>query len=176
MSKKKFTDGWESLFESASDHASGQTLLLFELPESETGKPHRRSKSHAAEAVPEPPKHSGKSFASDLESFLQEAFEESFTEQTRQRTDAEPEPNAKTRRRPAPASRGLDSLIRNTMEETQAGTDHSTAGVRRLVLFLDEHKIARLKSIARSEKTLLRSIVDQIVAEYIAEYERLHGE
>lgn len=176
MSKKKFTDGWESLFEPASDHASGQTLLLFDLPESETAKPQRGAKSTVAEAAPELPKHSGKSFASDLESFLQEAFEDSFAEQTRQRTDAEPEPNAKTRRRPAPAARGLDSLIRNTMEETQAGTDHSTAGVRRLVLFLDEHKIARLKSIARTEKTVLRSIVDQIVAEYIADYERRQGE
>ena len=174
MSRKKFTDGWEGLFESASDNASGQTLLLFDLPESETAKSHRHAKSQTAESVAESHKHTGKSFASDLESFLQEAFEDSFAEQTQQRTDAEPEPDAKTRRRPA--ARGLDALIRNTMEEAHTGVEGSSAAVRRLVLFLDEHKIARLKSIARSEKTVLRSIVDQIVAQYIAEYERRHGE
>lgn len=175
MSRKKFTDGWEGLFDTASDHASGEPLLLFDLSEpSEKTPPKRRAPSKVTEAAQEHPKHSGKSFASDLESFLQEAFEESFTEQTQQRTDTEPEPNAKTRRRPA--ARGLDALIRSTLDEAQTGAENSNAGVRRLVLFLDEHKISRLKSIARSEKTVLRSIVDQIVADYIADYERRHGE
>ncbi len=166
MSRKKFTDGWEGLFDSAPDSGQGGALLLFELPEPDSSNTRRKAKVHVTET---PAKHAGKSFASDLESFLQEAFEESFTEQTQQRTDSEPAPGAKTRRRPA---RGLDSLIRSTVESDSQDPDMPGPNTRRLVLFLDEEKIAKLKSIAREERKVLRSVVDQIVAEFIAQYEK----
>lgn len=168
MSKKKFTDGWEGLFESSSDSAAG-AMLLFELPEPSPPKKLRKPKATLVDALP---KHAGKSFASDLASFLEEAFEESFVEQTQQRTDATPSAEANAPKRPAP--RGLDALIRSTLPQEGEPDSAGAAGqsVRRLVLFLDEAKVNKLKSIAREERKQLRAIVDQIVAAFIAEYEK----
>lgn len=165
MSRKKFTDGWEGLFETATDTPPGESGLLFDLPEP-TAAPRRNKTRQRGEN----PRHGGgKSFTSDLESFLQEAFEESFAEQTRQGAASAQPAVEKSRKRPAG---GLDSLIRSTIEPDNLHLEKPGPNTRRLVLFLDEEKIAKLKSIARVEKTLLRSIVDQIVAEFIAEYEQ----
>ncbi len=168
MSRKKFTDGWEGLFETATDTPPGESGLLFDLPEP-TAAPRRNKTRQRGEN----PRHGGsKSFASDLESFLQEAFEESFAEQTRQGAASAQPAVEKTRKHPAAG--GLDSLIRSTIEPDNLHVEKPGPNTRRLVLFLDEEKIAKLKSIARVERKVLRHIVDQIVAEFIAEYEKLH--
>ncbi len=169
MSKKKFTDGWEGLFESGNDSTAAGAMLLFELPDPSPPKKLHKSKATLVDA---PSKHASKSFTSDLASFLEEAFEESFAEQTQQRTDTVSSDEANTPGRTAP--RGLDALIRNTLPREGESVSAGPAGqaVRRLVLFLDEAKVNKLKSIAREERKQLRTIVDQIVAAFIAEYEK----
>lgn len=167
MSRKKFTEGWDSLFETPKETASGETGLLFDLPEPTPPAP-RKKPALRSEA---PKQASGKSFMSDLESFLQEAFDESFAEQTAQRASS-PAPEAKPRKRAGGSGSGLDALIRSTIEPDNLQIENPDRGTRRLVLFLDEQKISKLKTIARVERTLLRTIVDQIVAEFIAGYEK----
>jgi hypothetical protein len=165
MSRKKFTEGWDSLFETTKETAPGETGLLFDLPEPTPPAPRKKTALRSETSKP-----SGKSFMSDLESFLQEAFDESYAEQTAQRPSSTPD--AKPRKRAGGSGSGLDALIRSTIEPDNLHIENPDRGTRRLVLFLDEQKISKLKTIARVERTLLRTIVDQIVAEFIAGYEK----
>ena len=46
-----------------------------------------------------------------------------------------------------------------------------TKGTKRITLTFDPDKLEKLKTIARRERTYLRDIIDEIVAEYLDEYE-----
>jgi hypothetical protein len=168
MSRKKFTDGWESLFETTHDVDLMEKTSSEHTPADISKK--TRKPAANRQAAKKTRTSTGKSFTCDLESFLQEAFEDSFAEQTKQRSDSEPAPGAKTPL--TNNAQGLDALIRSTINHDSISIDESGTGPKRLVLFLDEKKILKLKNIAKTEKTLLRNIIDQIVAEYIASYEK----
>jgi hypothetical protein len=113
-------------------------------------------------------KSSGKDFSSDLQSFLQDAFEESYEAQvSRKHTLSGSSPELKKRRR-KPLS-GLDSLIRNTLEPSSIRIDPEAT--RRLVVTFKEEQLQKLKTIARKEKTYLKEIINEIVEEFIKAYE-----
>ena len=156
MSKKRFTAGLESLLSSPEDAAlQGHALLS---AESTTAK---------SSSIPKPEpnkKAQGKRFTDDLQAFLMEAFEESFERQMQQ-VPAE----AEIKKRSAKPMEGLDALIRSTIEPKVQFDQHAT---RRLTLQFDERKLEKLKTIAKMEKTLLRDIIDGIVEEYIARWEK----
>ena len=111
---------------------------------------------------------SGKDFSSDLHSFLQDAFEESFEEQVSRESSASITPPEVKKRRRKPLS-GLDSLIRNTLEPSSMRIDPNST--RRLVVNFKEEQLQKLKSIARKEKTYLKEIINEIVEDFIREYE-----
>lgn len=162
MSKKKLKDGLESLFADYAVHSSEQ-------PSTGAGASDR-----SAVAVKEKPaegekRSSGKKFASDLENFLQSAFEDSFDRQ-RNKGLSELEETALKKRSHRPLS-GLDSLIRTTVDPREMHIDEQLP-TRRLTIVFDEKKLSKLKEIARLEKTVLRDIIDEIVAGFIMEYER----
>lgn len=162
MSKKRFTDGLESLLSTPEDAGLQGNALL--SAESNTAK----SKSPAAaEPSPESSKKAqGKRFTDDLQAFLMEAFEESFERQMQQ-VPAE----AEIKKRSTKPMEGLDALIRSTVEPSRVQFDQHAA-TRRLTLQFDERKLEKLKTIARMEKTLLRDIIDSIVEEYISRWEK----
>ena len=156
MSKKRFTAGLESLLSSPEEDALQGSALL--SAESTTAKSSSTPK-------PEPSKKAqGKRFTDDLQAFLMEAFEESFERQMQQ-VPAE----AEIKKRSAKPMEGLDALIRSTIEPKVQFDQHAT---RRLTLQFDERKLEKLKTIAKMEKTLLRDIIDGIVEEYIARWEK----
>ncbi len=156
MSKKRFTAGLESLLSSPEEDALQGNALL--SAESTTAKSSNIPK-------PEPNKKAqGKRFTDDLQAFLMEAFEESFERQMQQ-VPAE----AEIKKRSAKPMEGLDALIRSTIEPKVQFDQHAT---RRLTLQFDERKLEKLKTIAKMEKTLLRDIIDGIVEEYIARWEK----
>lgn len=159
MAKKRFTVGLESLFEDPNeDKTAGKDLLLFPVEKTKKNKPAKKIK-----------KTHNKTFTADLQSFLKEAFEDSFEEQTSsQQDDFQQEKGTKKRRR-KPLS-GLDSLIRKTVEPKSM--DLLEKPTRRLTLSFDHQKLEKLKSIARLEKTYLKNIIDEIVGEFIEEYEQ----
>ena len=153
MAKKRFTEGLDSLFEDAT--------------------PPRNSKRGRPSSDKEPRKRaSGKDFSSDLSSFFQEAFEESFEAQVRKKQDPDAA-GQETEQEPARLS-GLDTLIRNTLKTASVTIDPKSN--RRIVVSFPEDKLAKLKSIARIEKTRLKQVINAIVEEYIKEYERDKGE
>jgi hypothetical protein len=165
MSKKRFTDGLESLLSTPTEEAAlqGHAILSAESSSSKRG-----GSSAEAPAGEGHKKSQGKRFTDDLQSFLMEAFEESFERQMQQeRNGNSPEPEIK--KRSAKPMEGLDALIRSTVEPRVQFDQHS---MRRLTVQFDERKLEKLKTIARMEKTLLRDIIDSIVEEYISRWEK----
>ena len=146
MSKKKFKDGLESLFlDAQEDSLSKDSAQLLE-----SGQQQEASKQAG--------KHSlGKHFSDELELFFQEALQEE---------QASDQP-----RRSSKPKNGLDTLIRLTLES--ADTDlHYDESKKRIAFSFNEEDIAKLKKIARMEKTLLKDMIARVVANYIKEYEQ----
>lgn len=168
MSKKKFTDGLESLFNTSSKTEVGRrgTAFLNPSEDSDTdGETKTRKKSS-----------SRKDFTTDLDSLLEEALQESFAEQMAQKQQAssaaKDAPYQKQHRRP---TSGLDMLIRRTVESGDVEEDR-LSGTKRLTVTFDKEKIKKLKKIARMEKAYLKDILGELVAEYIKKYESESGD
>lgn len=159
MSKKKFTEGMESLF---NDEA-------LEKEEQKSASSVRKVSTALQEEKRSP---GGKNFTDDLQSFLQTAFDESYERQIEKRKTEDYSADIK-KRRSKPMS-GLDALIRATVEPSSR-VDAKSKAVRRMTVAFDEEKLSKLKRIARLEKAYLRDIIDRIVAEYIEEYESEKG-
>ena len=163
MSKKRFTDGLESLLSMPAEDAALQRNALLSS-ESSSGQ----GISPTVDIPPaESKKVQGKRFTDDLQAFLMEAFEESFDRQMQHDRSQAAEPEIK--KRSSKPMDGLDALIRSTVEPKMQ-LDH--LATRRLTLQFDERKLEKLKDIARMEKTLLRDIIDNIVGDYISRWEK----
>lgn len=163
MSKKKFTVGLESVFSEATQDTLHEDSPLLQQT---------RHKSSIGVKNEEPGKRtSSKNFSSELELFLKEAFEESFERQTANKPlEVEKEvPLRKKRQKPAS---GLDMLIRSTIEPTAMDVSETNKNTKRIVLAFDSDKFQKLKHIARLERTYLRNIIDEMVAEFIGKYEK----
>ncbi|MEZ4958614.1 MAG: hypothetical protein R2830_02230 [Saprospiraceae bacterium] len=169
MSKKKFTDGLESLFSTDPKDVSGKGTAFLRNPSS-VGKEGEQA------SVKRP--SSRKTFTTDLDSLLEEALQETFQEQMEARDAKTSDNKAKVfhqqahRRRP---NMGLDMLIRRTVESGAVETDEDT-GRKRLTVTFDKEKLIKLKKIARIEKAYLKDILGNIVAEYIKKYEASKGD
>ena len=138
-------------------------------PQGVVARDKKEPASPARDYQPEAERRSaGKKFADDLESLLQMAFEDSFDRQ-KSKGLSELEEATLKKRSHRPMS-GLDSLIRTTVDPSQ--TRYEELPTRRLTIVFDEKKLSKLKEIARMEKTILRDIIDDIVAGFILEYER----
>ena len=170
MSKKKFTDGLESLFSKDNVKESGQGTTFLEGSNPDEMKP-GGGKTTVSKSS------SRKNFTTDLDSLLQEAMQESFEEQIQEKeaaasaTKAQPFHQQAHRRKPLG---GLDMLIRRTVERGAVEEDQVT-GTRRLTVSFDKEKLNKLKIIARMEKAYLKDILGDIVEEYIKRYENQKG-
>ncbi|MFN7119179.1 MAG: hypothetical protein ACK4TA_20440 [Saprospiraceae bacterium] len=160
MSRKKFTDDIGNLFgDDDADILSEESVLLAATSASDKkrNQPGRSSQ--------------GKHFTADLESFLKEAFEESYEAQTQGESRAAIDSQLKKRSRRPPG--GLDLLIRSTIEPVAVAD--SDSHTRRVTLLFEQKKLEKLKTIARLERTYLKDIIDELVWEYIQEYEQEKG-
>jgi hypothetical protein len=170
LSKKKFTDGLESLFSIDHNKESGQGTTFLEGANPDEMRP-GVSKTAVSKTA------SRKNFTTDLDSLLHEAMQESFDEQIQEReaaasaARAQPFHQQAHRRKPLG---GLDMLIRRTVEQGAVAEDPLT-GTRRLTVTFDKEKLNKLKIIARMEKSYLKDILGDIVEEYIRRYERAKG-
>lgn len=164
MSKKKFNEGLESLFvEMERESAAANSALLETSDTGSRGPNLGREGGTAAQKRPV-----AKKFGEDMDSFLKNAFEESFERQMR--SDFSPADEAAIKRRSHRPVAGLDALIRNTVQPQEVHFDENAT--RRLTLVFDEQKLKKLREIARLEKTYLKDIIDEIVAEFIQTYEK----
>lgn len=172
MSKKKFTDGLESLF--------GTTVSVHEeqgfLGQKANQAPRKRSKLTVKKKKKGRPA-AGKSFTSDLDSLfeqvLTETIEEKLNKPKKKKSDvvaSVPLDNTKKKYR-KPMS-GLDALIRQTVETSTMEMRPATAPTKKRVTFVfDKQKLAKLKMIAKVEKAYLKDIIGDLVSEFIDGYE-----
>jgi hypothetical protein len=173
LSKKKFTDGLESLFstENKEDVSGKGTAFLrdsYDGGKSSSSSP-KTKKSRGS---------SRKTFTTDLDTLLEEALQESFEEKMAQREKEKKKKKPdqskyqnQARRRPMT---GLDVLIRRTVEINEIEQNRKK-GTKRLTVTFDKSKIAKLKRLARLEKAYHKDILGDLVEEYIQSYESDKG-
>ncbi len=160
LSKKRFTEGLESLFGEAAEDTLQENSPLLSRTEKRKKKEEESSKRSSA-----------KDFSSDLQAFLENAFEESVEEQLEQRRQKRTpiSGSAQVKKRHRKPLSGLDALIRSTVEPDSIHLQPQAT--RRITLTIDPEKLEKLKAIARRERTYLKDIIDEIVAEFLDEYE-----
>ncbi len=175
MSKKKFTDGLESLLSPGSNEDSGKGTSFLRNPFAPAGKQGEPAVARKASSL-------RKTFTTDLDSLLEEALHDAFPEPKSANAEAGSYADSKAqsfhqqvhRRRPMS---GLDYLIRRTVEAGAAVEIDEKGRTRRLTVTFDREKLDKLKEIARTEKAYIKDILGEIVAEYIKKYDsqRLNG-
>lgn len=112
----------------------------------------------------------GKKFSDDLQTFLQEAFDDSFEKYLDPNYVHDDSSNKKRSLKPMA---GLDAILRSTVDPKTMRL--GPGNTRRLTLVFDENKLNKLKSIARMERSYLKDIIDEIVESFIHEYEVKKG-
>lgn len=175
MSKKKFTDGLESLFGSTTIEdktLQEDSVLIVETKEqpTETLKKKKKKKSGARRS-------SGKNFTSDLDSLFSGAMSvrvEEGPKKSRSKSDSKAKAPKPVRVR---TLNGLDALIRRTVEAGQTEVQAELPVTRKRVTFIfDKEKLHRLKRIAKHEKLYLKDIIGDVVSKWIEEYEKDNGQ
>ena len=158
MSKKRFTEGLESIFGEAAEETLQENSPLLSSTQETKPKPSEENR-----------RSSGKNFSSDLQDFLQDAFEESLEKQIEERKkNNQLQEKAKVKKRHRRPMGGLDALIRSTIEPKNRRVAPERA--KRVTLTFDPQKLEKLKEIARLKKSYLRDIIDEIVADFLDTY------
>lgn len=112
----------------------------------------------------------GKKFSDDLQSFLQEAFDDSFEKYLDPNFVPE---DASVKKRSLKPMAGIEAILRSTVDPKTIRL--GSRNTRRLTLVFDENKLQKLKSIARIERSYLKDIIDEMVESFIKEYEIKKG-
>lgn len=91
----------------------------------------------------------------------------------------EKKPGALSKKSPARKKKikprgGLDLLIRKTID-SDAGPD-TTLSTKRVTITFERTKLEKLKTISRIEKIYLKDIINELVDEYIHQYEDKKGD
>lgn len=160
MAKKRFTDNFESLFGDLAEESPSKE----QSSGSDNPDPEKESATESGSK-----KLSGKDFTDSLQSFLSDTFEESFE---RQMAEArKPEPSAERPKKPRRRRSSLDMLIRSTVEPSKIEIEGDTPKRRRITLTFEPQKLEKLRQIARVERAMLKDIINDIVGDYIRNYE-----
>ncbi len=164
MSKKKFTDGLDSLFGAVDTDSLKEDSSFLTATVVVKKKKKRKPKSG---------KGSGKSFATDLESLFSPQAS-APTHEAAQKEELLAERKARADRARSKSLGGLDALIRQTITSSRVDIETSTA--KRVTFVFDKQKLVKLKLIAKKEKAYLKDIIGEVMAEYIRRYEQEQGE
>ena len=162
MSKKRFTDGLESLFgfSEGGDLAEESPLLADTEVRVITEPKAKKARGR-----------SSKNFTSDLDSLFEDTLED-VIEETKtdyQQQSIKPDKKRKQRR---PVS-GLDALIRRTLEGGEAEISYDKR--KRVTFVFEKSKVEKLKRIAKAQKVYLKDILGDIVQDYLQQYEKEGG-
>lgn len=169
MSKKSFSDGLESLFSSSHREEKLETIARPKRKGSaeKQRKPSLASPDEISDLFPDQTvkKSTSKTFALDLDAFLQDVLNESISEElAREQPQDHRPPEHKE------GHAGIDALIRSTLETSQMEINAGKS--KRVTFFFDERKVDKLKEIAKQENLYMREVISRIVAEYLAKMEK----
>lgn len=175
MSKKRFTMGMENLLHEASQsspvfHSESPKNQQVSLPTEENTRPVEGISLIGEQPLTPLRRSHGKKFSEDLQTFLQEAFDDSFEKYSDPNYVQDDSSNKKRTLKPMA---GLDAILRSTVDPKSMRL--GPGNTRRLTLVFDESKLNKLKSIARLERSYLKDIIDEIVEEFIKKYEVQKG-
>lgn len=175
MSKKRFTSGMEDLLHEASQtspvYIAGSSKSQQNLTPMEGNTLPMEGISLIGDQPVAPLRRThGKKFSDDLQTFLQEAFDDSFEKYLDPNYVHDDSSNKKRSLKPMA---GLDAILRSTVDPKTMRL--GPGNTRRLTLVFDENKLNKLKSIARMERSYLKDIIDEIVESFINEYEVKKG-
>jgi len=161
VSKKRFTDGLESLFGfSEGGNLPEESPLLVETEVKVVTKPKAKKTR----------KRGSKNFTSDLDSLFEDTLESAIEEtKTEYQQGNKPDKKRKQRR---PVS-GLDALIRRTLESGESEVSYDKR--KRVTFVFEKSKVEKLKRIAKAQKVYLKDILGDIVQEYLQQYEKEGG-
>lgn len=173
MSKKRFTDGLESIFGEVHEETFDRGLLV------EEKKARAAAKNKSTTSTPKK-RSSRKNFTTDLDSLFDGSLSEVVEEKLQEKRVVAPRKNLKgkskslehTKRVHKPLS-GLDALIRQTLDSGSLAYDPNAK--KRISFTCEKVKLDKLKKIARQEKAYLKDILGDIVASFINEYEAKKG-
>lgn len=154
MSKKKFTDGLESVFDNSENESMSMTTVLQETKPQEE----RNVKAN---------RKGGKNFSSDIDDVILNSFVTNHTEESNNNDNYNElnYSNKKAQRRPL---NGLEALLTRTIDYGDLDNDTK----RRVVLILEQHKVNRLQEIAKEEQLFLKDIILKSVSYYIDQYDK----
>lgn len=148
MSKKRFSEGLDELFQSSGDTTSAA------LPQAESTARERRSSS-------------SKNFVRDLEALFEEAMVD--LDETPE-SDAGIPPAGVAQTPVRTRSAGLDALIRPT-ETYSTETAEVGATLKRLTVTVERAKLEKLRSLARIENLYLKDLLQRAIDDYLKKYE-----
>ncbi|MEL6924455.1 MAG: hypothetical protein AAFO94_10445 [Bacteroidota bacterium] len=177
MSKKKFTDGLESLFSLSVEETENEEVLL--VVEGEANQ-EQKAKSEKKKKKPAKRRHT-KSFAADLEFLF--SGSSAAPRETSKKIEADAADGAAASREATEKKKndkeddsprvysGLEALLRNTIDPAPY-QQAEVSKVKRVTFTFDKEKLVRLKKIAKSQKSYLKDIIGKVVSEYIEQYEK----
>jgi len=163
VSKKRFTDGLESLF----GFSEGG-----ELPEESPLLEETEVKVKVVSKPKAKRKRSSKNFTSDLDSLFEDSLQETIEETRTEYREKVSKKSSKKRKQRRPVS-GLDALIRRTLEGSEAEVSYDKR--KRVTFVFEKSKVEKLKRIAKAEKVYLKDILGDLVKEYLSQYEKDKG-
>ncbi len=171
MSKKRFTDGLESLFgfSEGGNLKEESPLLVKTEVEVKTEPPTAKKKKRS---------RGSKNFTSDLDSLFEDALQETIEEKraefkTKNTKSSEPAHSPERKRKQRRPVTGLDALIRRTLEGGEAEVSYEKR--KRVTFVFEKAKVEKLKKIAKSQKMYLKDILGDIVQDYLQKYEKEKG-
>lgn len=153
MSKKKFKAGLESLFGDPAVAGMSPFLAEEEEPKIKTVKKVKR-------------RSSSKNFTSDLETLFSNAVDKEIEVQQKH-TRIKGKSKAIKKRLDKPII-GIDALIRKTIKDKKEGSTDTASLKKRLTITLEKQKLEKLKRIAKEKKTYLRTLMGELVSDYLA--------
>ena len=169
MSKKRFSSGLDSLFDSPREEQD-----FVDSVAADQAPPPSVSELEAEVKAVVMKRTTTKNFTSDLDSLFQDAFTEAIEEkadQLRRELDVDDPFSVKRNKYKKPLA-GLDALIRETVDTSLVGLEH--APIKRFTILFENKKIEKLKNIAKQERAFVKDLVGDVLTEFINNYERQH--
>lgn len=169
MSKKRFSSGLDSLFDSPHDeHGFGETATAEKAPPPSVSELEAEVKAVVMKRT------TTKNFTSDLDSLFNEAFTEVLEEKVDKlrRSSGLDDPFESSRNTYKKPLSGLDALIRSTVDTSLMGLEH--APIKRFTIMFENKKIEKLKNIAKQERAFVKDLVGDVLTEFINNYEKQH--
>jgi hypothetical protein len=153
MSKKKFTNGLESVFIDTYEEEVVTTSVFEEQRAAEIPAKAKQIRK------------GGKTFSSDINDIIMSSFVTENQEETEDSSDINYSHVKKPQRRPLS---GLEALLSRTIDYGDLDVDAK----KRIVLLLEQHKVEKLKEIAKEEQLFLKDILVKSISFYIDQHEK----